>query len=44
MLEQIATDRARFPLTTMVRERTDALVVQGDLAIKPVADMANLKP
>src|ERR1700730_2284104 len=24
----------------MVRERTDALVVQGDLAIKPVADMA----
>jgi putative ABC transport system substrate-binding protein len=33
-------DELESAFTTMVRERTDALVVQGDLAIKPVADMA----
>jgi putative tryptophan/tyrosine transport system substrate-binding protein len=33
-------DQLESAFTTMVRERTEALVVQGDLAIKPVADMA----
>jgi putative ABC transport system substrate-binding protein len=33
-------DELESAFTTLVRERTDALVVQGDLGIKPVADMA----
>jgi putative tryptophan/tyrosine transport system substrate-binding protein len=33
-------DELESAFTTMVRERADALVVQGDLAIKPVADIA----
>jgi len=33
-------DELESAFTTMMRERADALVVQGDLAIKPVADMA----
>jgi len=33
-------DELESAFTTLVRERADALVVQGDLGIKPVADMA----
>jgi putative tryptophan/tyrosine transport system substrate-binding protein len=33
-------DELESAFATMVRERTEALVVQGDLAIKPVVDMA----
>jgi putative tryptophan/tyrosine transport system substrate-binding protein len=33
-------DELESAFTAMVRERADALVVQGDLAIKPVTDMA----
>jgi putative ABC transport system substrate-binding protein len=33
-------DELESGFTTMVRERVDAVVVQGDLAIKPLADMA----
>jgi putative tryptophan/tyrosine transport system substrate-binding protein len=33
-------DELESAFTTMVRERADAVVVQGDLAIKPLADMA----
>jgi putative ABC transport system substrate-binding protein len=33
-------DELETAFTTMMRERVDALVVQGDLAIKPVAELA----
>src|ERR1700730_1794232 len=33
-------DELESAFTTLMRERVDALVVQGDAAIKPVADMA----
>jgi putative ABC transport system substrate-binding protein len=33
-------DELESAFTTLVRERADALVVQGDLGIKPMADMA----
>jgi putative tryptophan/tyrosine transport system substrate-binding protein len=33
-------DEAETAFTTLVRERADAVVVQGSLAIKPVTDMA----
>ena len=33
-------DEFESAFTTMVRERADAVVVQGSLAIKPVTDMA----
>jgi len=35
-----APDEFESALTTMVRERADAVVVQGSLAIKPLTDMA----
>ena len=34
------SDELESAFTTMVRERADALIVQGSLVIKPVTDMA----